>query len=50
MVIVQIVGIVIMGYIINEIGYGLSAIRKDRLELERQLVLMNKMKKYYKID
>lgn len=39
-----------MGYIINEIGYNLSAIRNGRQELERQLVLMNKMKRYYKTD
>ena len=34
-IVVQSVGVIIMGYIINEIGYNLSAIRNGRQELER---------------
>jgi hypothetical protein len=38
------------GYIINEIGYTLSVQRKSREVLEKDLLTMEKMKHYYKID
>ncbi len=34
----------------NEIGHSLSHLRKGREVLEKELTLMNKMKKYYNIN
>jgi hypothetical protein len=34
----------------SEIGHNLSTIRKGRETLEKELTLINKMKKYYRIN
>lgn len=43
-------GIIIFGYMVNEIGYNLSALRKQSEAVKRELNLVEKMRKYYRID
>ena len=38
-----------MGYIISEIGYCISNLRKDREIMEKDLAIVLKMKKHYKM-
>lgn len=50
LILVQSCGIIIIAYLMNEIGHSLSHLRKGREVLEKELTLMNKMKKYYNIN
>lgn len=45
-----ITGIAIFAYLISEIGYNLSNLRKDREVIEKDLSILEKCKGYYKIS
>ncbi len=47
---VEIFGIAIFAYLINEIGYNLSNLRKDEEIIEKDLTVLEKIKNFYKIN
>lgn len=38
------------GYLLNEIGYTVNLLRRNRQVIEKDLVTLDKMRHYYKID
>ena len=48
--VMQMLGIAHFSYLINEIGYTLSSLRKEEEELEQNISTLGKMNKYYCID
>lgn len=44
------VGIISFAYFINEIGYSLSAMRKTNESIEKDLMVIQKIKKWYQLD
>lgn len=38
------------GYLLNEIGYTVNILRRNRQMVEKDLVTLDKMRQYYKID
>lgn len=38
------------GYLLNEIGYTVNILRRNRQVVEKDLVTLDKMRHYYKID
>jgi len=42
-------GIAMLGYVINEIGWCISSLRKGREVIERDLATVEKMKRHYKM-
>jgi hypothetical protein len=48
--VMQMLGIAHFSYLINEIGYTLSSLRKEEEELEQNISTLGKMCKYYSID
>jgi hypothetical protein len=48
--IIQIFGIAIFAYVINEIGHTLSSMRKQKDTLEKDLSTLSKVSKYYELD
>jgi hypothetical protein len=47
---IQIVGVVSFGYMLNEMGHTLSKMRKQSEELERDLQTISKISKYYNLE
>jgi hypothetical protein len=43
-------GIIAFAYFISEIGYSLSAMRKTNENMEKDLLIIQKIKKWYKLD
>ena len=47
---VEIFGIIAFANFINEIGYSLTEIRKTNETIEKELMVIQKMKKWYRMD
>jgi hypothetical protein len=44
------IGVLILGYIINQIGYCITSLRKDQEIIEKDLSVLQKLKKHYKMN
>jgi hypothetical protein len=49
-VLIEIVGVVSFGYLLNEMGHTLSKMREQSEELERDLQTISKISKYYNLE
>lgn len=47
---IEIVGVVSFGYMLNEMGHTLSKMREQSEELERDLQTISKISKYYSLE
>ena len=45
-----ILGVIMFAYLINEIGYSISTLRKGREIVENDLSIMEKMRKHYNMN
>jgi len=43
-------GVMMFAYIVNEIGYSISALRKGREVIEKDLSVLEKMRRHYKME
>lgn len=48
-VLIEIIGVVSFGYLLNEMGHTLSKMRLQSEELERDLQTISKISKYYNL-
>lgn len=49
-ILIEIIGVVSFGYLLNEMGHTLSKMREESEALERDLQTLSKISKYYNLE